>query len=63
MASLRRAHLKLKPSKCSLLRSVVSFLGHAVSANGIAIDPDKIKTVLECKRNRREGVSRALLVL
>ena len=47
LPSLRKAHLKLKPSKCSLLRSDVSFLGHVVSANGIATDPDQMKTVLE----------------
>jgi len=42
---LRAANLKLKPSKCRLLRTEVSFLGHVVSGDGIATDPDKIKAV------------------
>ena len=45
---LRRANLKLKPSKCHLLRKSVTFLGHVVSAEGIATDPDKVATVRDC---------------
>jgi len=44
---LRSANLKLKPSKCSLLRAQVSFLGHVVSGEGVATDPEKIKAVEE----------------
>ena len=39
--------MKLKPSKCKLLREEVSFLGHVVSKNGIATDPEKIRQILE----------------
>jgi len=42
---LREAHLKLKPSKCSLMQTEVSFLGHVVSADGISTDPEKISLV------------------
>jgi len=42
---LRAANLKLKPSKCSLLRTEVSFLGHVVSGEGVSTDPEKIKAV------------------
>jgi len=42
---LRMANLKLKPSKCSLLRAEVSFLGHVVSSQGVATDPSKIDLV------------------
>jgi len=42
---LRAANLKLKPSKCSLLRAEVSFLGHVVSGDGVSTDPEKIKAV------------------
>jgi len=42
---LRAANLKLKPSKCKLLRSELSFLGHVVSGKGVATDPEKIKAV------------------
>ena len=47
LSRLRTAGLKLKPEKCSLMQKSVSFLGHVVSAEGIATDPKKIKTVTE----------------
>ena len=37
--------LKLKPSKCRLLRDEVLFLGHVVSGQGIGPNPELIKTV------------------
>jgi transposase InsO family protein len=42
---LRSSGLRLKPSKCTLLKPEVSFLGHIVSAAGIAPDPGKVKDV------------------
>ena len=42
---LHDANLRLKPSKCCLLRTKVSFLGHIVSDMGIATDPEKIEMV------------------
>jgi len=42
---LRKAGLKLKPSKCKLLQKTISFLGHVVSESGIATDPSKIQAV------------------
>jgi len=42
---LRSANLKLKPSKCKLLRSELSFLGHVVSSKGVGTDPKKISAV------------------
>ena len=47
LGRLRSAGLKLKPEKCSLFQRSVSFLGHVVSGEGIATDPEKIKTVTE----------------
>ena len=44
---IRRANLKLKPSKCELFKTEISYLGHIVSANGVATDPKKIKAVQE----------------
>ncbi|KAI3375554.1 hypothetical protein L3Q82_003885 [Scortum barcoo] len=40
---LREANLKLKPSKCCLFKERVSYLGHIVSAQGVATDPEKVK--------------------
>ena len=42
---LSSANLKLKPSKCSLLQTHVSFLGHIVSGEGIATDPQKTELI------------------
>jgi len=42
---LKIANLKLKPSKCHLLRAEIKFLGHVVSAKGVSTDPSKIEAV------------------
>ena len=42
---LRKANLKLKPTKCHLLKKTVTFLGHVVSEDGIATDPTKVESV------------------
>ena len=42
---LEEANLKLKPSKCQLLRKSVAFLGHNISSRGISPKMDKIEAV------------------
>ena len=42
---LRKAKLKLKPKKCHLFCKQVRFLGHVVSEEGVATDPEKIEAV------------------
>ncbi len=37
--------LKLKPSKCFLLRPEVKFLGHQISAEGIKVNDEKVKAL------------------
>ena len=46
---LRKANLKLKPSKVKLFQREITFLGHVVSGDGISMDPEKIKEVVERK--------------
>ena len=41
----RNAHLKIKPSKCELLKKEVYFLGHLVSEEGVATDLSKTAKV------------------
>jgi hypothetical protein len=44
---LREARLKLKPSKCNLLRREVGFLGQVVSGDGLATDRSKVNAVAD----------------
>ena len=43
---IREAKLKLKPSKCSLFRSEVLYLGHVINASGTSPDPQKLRVLL-----------------
>ena len=43
--ALRAHHLHLKRSKCSFGVSSVAYLGHVISAGGVAMDADKIAVV------------------
>ena len=47
---LRRAQLKLKPSKCEFFAKETNYLGHLVSSEGVKCDPKKIEAVREWKR-------------
>ena len=60
---LRAFGLKIKPQKCSLFRREVKFLGHIVSTEGIATDPDKIKAVQEWQKPNSESDLRSFLGL
>lgn len=42
---LQAHNLKLAPKKCHFLRRSVKFLGHIVSAEGIATDPEKVRAI------------------
>jgi hypothetical protein len=50
--------LKLKPSKCKLFQTKLTYLGHVVSENGVEPDPKKIsalpKWLENPPRNRKE---------
>ena len=41
----RTAGVKLKPKKCDLFKTEVSFLGHLVSAEGVRADPAKVAAI------------------
>ena len=42
---LEEAGLKLKPSKCKLFRRQLAYLGHVISAKGVATDESKIEAI------------------
>jgi Reverse transcriptase (RNA-dependent DNA polymerase) len=47
LAKLRAEKLYAKLSKCEFFKSEVAFLGHVVSAEGIKVDPSKVKSIVE----------------
>ena len=44
-AKLDKAGLKLKPNKCELFKTRITYLGHIVSSNGIETDSKKVEAV------------------
>ena len=44
---LSEANLKLKPSKCTFFQKQIQFLGHIVSENGVATDPQKVSAIID----------------
>ena len=47
LVRLREAGLKVKASKCQLVRRSVNFLGHVVDEHGIGTDPQKVEAVMD----------------
>ena len=58
-----RHNLKLKPRKCEFFRSEVRYLGHVVSATGVATDPGLIDKVTAWDPPRTQRQVRAFLGL
>ena len=44
---LKKAGLKLKPSKCHFLRESVEYLGHLITPEGLKPNPKQVKAVVE----------------
>jgi hypothetical protein len=49
LTCLREHQLYAKFSKCAFWLEEIQFLGHVLSAKGIAVDPSKVKDILEWK--------------
>ena len=47
LTRLRQAGLKVKPSKCQLMKKSVHYLGHVVSSEGVETDPTKIQCIAD----------------
>ena len=44
---LRKHQLYAKFNKCDFFKTKIEYLGHVISAEGIVVDPKKIKTIVE----------------
>src|SRR4051812_47203636 len=60
---LKEKQLYAKLSKCEFWLSEVSFLGHVISGNGIAVDPSKVDAVLQWEVPRSVTEIRSFLGL
>jgi RNase H-like domain found in reverse transcriptase/Reverse transcriptase (RNA-dependent DNA polymerase) len=49
---LSTSNLKARESKCHFFRRQLNFLGHVVSANGVAPDPAKVETIVNWPKPR-----------
>jgi hypothetical protein len=45
---LREHQLYAKLRKCSFYQKQIHYLGHIISKDGIAVDPEKIEAIREC---------------
>ena len=63
MNALLRAGLRVNIKKCKFFMTNISYLGHYVSAQGVAVDPDKITAVQEFPAPTNVKALRAFLGL
>eukprot|EP00253_Pinus_taeda_P012064 PITA_12064 len=47
LQTLRKHQLYAKFSKCDFFKEEIQYLGHVISKDGIAVDPEKIKAVMD----------------
>jgi hypothetical protein len=45
---LREHQLYDKFNKCDFFQKKIHYLGHVLSEEGVAVDPDKIRSIMEC---------------
>jgi hypothetical protein len=63
LTRLREQQLYAKFSKCAFWLEEIQFLGHVLSAKGIAADPSKVKDIMEWKSPTMVHQVRSFLVL
>ena len=63
LQKLRDHRLYAKFSKCEFWLKEVVFLGHILSENGVAVDPSKVKDVLDWKQPQNVSESGVFLDL
>lgn len=57
----REVNLRLNKEKCKLCMKQIKYLGHIFSAEGLSIDPDKVKDILALPRPNNVGELKSFL--
>jgi hypothetical protein len=52
LSVLRQHHLFVKRFKCAFGVDTVAYLGHTISASGVAMDPTKVQAICDCPQPR-----------
>src|SRR5882757_4819527 len=60
---LRGTNLKLKPSKVKLFQREIAFFGHRISQEGVAMDFEKVKVIVDWKAPESVHEIRQYLVM
>jgi hypothetical protein len=63
LSELRRHHLFVKRSKCAFGEVSVAYLGHVISVEGVAMDPAKVRAIVDWPAPRSARVVRGFLGL
>jgi hypothetical protein len=63
LSELRRHHLFVKRSKCAFGEVSVAYLGHVISAGGVAMDPAKVQAIVDWPAPRSARAVRGFLGL
>jgi hypothetical protein len=50
LQTLRKHKLYAKFDKCDFYQKEIQYLGHVISSEGIVVEPEKIKSIMECGR-------------
>ena len=48
LKALLQADMRLRPNKCKFYKKEVKFLGSMITTEGIRMDPEKVKAIIEC---------------
>jgi hypothetical protein len=60
---LRQFNLKLEQDKCEFLKTMLSYLGHVVTSEGVKPDPRKVKAIKEFPTPRNTKYVKSFLRL
>jgi hypothetical protein len=63
LQTLRENRFYANPKKCDFMKEEISFLGHWASANGLKVDPEKVRAVADWKVPKDVHGVRSFLVL